>query len=81
MFITDGLSAGEDEFNKLIDAAKEMGIVTGDTVDDIQPLIDILSKAGVIGVQSAEAVQKSFAEILADTSDGSISKNTDKFQQ
>lgn len=63
MYVTSGLSDGEYAFNALVDAAKEYGIVSGDTVEDIQPLIDILIEEGVVTEHVSEQIETSVEEI------------------
>lgn len=48
---------GEYQFRQLIDAAYDYGIIAGKTVDDVQPLIDILIELGYVTSDIASTVE------------------------
>ena len=48
MLVTDGMQEGEDVFRTLITLAQQYGFVTGETAEEVQPLIDVLANLGFI---------------------------------
>lgn len=53
---TDGLQEGEDYFRAMIDLAKAMGFVTGDSAEEVQVLIDLLIKLGYVSGTTSEGL-------------------------
>lgn len=48
MVNTDGVQDGEDAFNSLIDKAIEYGVCTDNSAEEVQKLIDLLVKLGIV---------------------------------
>lgn len=54
---TDGVQKGETAINALVKAAEDLGIITGSSADEVQPLIDVLVELGVISAGTSETVE------------------------
>ena len=66
---TEGIQEGENEIRGLIQVAQELGLITGDSAEDVQRLIDILIELGYISGGTSDSISE-----LASDIDDSISK-------
>lgn len=70
MLSTDEIdNAGERQFRALMDAAYECGLISGKTVDDIQPLIDILIELGYVTGETVSKTQDANEKIVSSYDD------------
>lgn len=58
---TDGLQKGEGAINALVIAAQNAGVISGDSAEDMQILLDLLVEAGIIAGTTAETVESTSA--------------------
>lgn len=73
-----GMDWFQDRYRGLIDAAKELKLISGSTPEDLQKIVGVLVELGVVSSGAAEgvtAVGKSFKDAL-----GSVSENIDNTQ-
>ena len=60
---------GERQFRALMDAAYECGLISGKTVEDIQPLIDILIELGYVAGETASQTQDANEKMVSSYDD------------
>lgn len=74
MLGSDGYQAGEAQFRSLMMAAKEVGLVSGSSAEDVQRLVNVLVQAGFVSGTTAD----SFNDVAIDL--GSINSKIDSTQ-
>lgn len=67
MVNTDGVQDGEDAFNSLIDKAIEYGVCTDNSSEEVQKLIDLLVKLGIVQGEVQDSISNNETDILSFT--------------
>ena len=55
-FETDGIQAGEDQINSLVDSALECGLISDTSSEQVSKLVNVLSSLGIISSSTGEDV-------------------------
>lgn len=55
-FETDGIQAGEDQINSLVDSALECGLISDTSSEQVSKLVNVLSSLGIISSSTGETV-------------------------
>lgn len=80
-FETDGIQAGEDQINSLIDSALECGYISDTSSEQVSKLVSVLSSLGVISSTTGESVGNATDEVTSSVDDMSTALESAKENQ